>query len=67
MQPALPFYYAAHQLQADRRRREAGLLVARARRRRLPVLRRLFRPIDLRLPAPQRAPVTARHRAAPGS
>jgi hypothetical protein len=65
MHPALPFEYAAHQLAADQRRSEAGIRAARARRRRLPDLRTLFWPIPLRLPAPQRAPVTARP-AAPG-
>jgi hypothetical protein len=66
MQPALPLFYAAHQLHADQRRSDAGIRTARARRRRLPALRTLFRPSPTRLPAPQRAPVTARM-AASGS
>ena len=66
MQPALPFIHAAHQLHAGPRR-EGGIRAARARRRRLSLLRTLFRPTHLRLPAPPRAPVTAPFRAAPGS
>jgi hypothetical protein len=67
MQPALPFFYAAHQLHADQRQREAGIRAARARRRRLSVLRVLSWRPQLRLPAPRGAPVTAPHWAAPGS
>jgi hypothetical protein len=66
LQPALPFFYAAHQIHADRRQREAGIVAARPRRRRIPALRTLFRPSPTRLPASQRAPVTARY-ATPGS
>jgi hypothetical protein len=63
--PALPYFYAARQTRAEHTR-GPGTRHTRARRRRLPMLRTLFRPTPTRLPAPQRVPVTARQ-AAPGS